>query len=180
MSTPELQDLTSSEPLSLAEEYEMRSKWENDSDKLTFIILRRDLYESCQAEASKKELESMIGDVNLFLNESETIGDVCVETGELEIMIADKANRGLGFGSEALGLLINYCLKHLTHISTYVAKINENNSSSINMFEKKFGFQQYDHIRVFKQVCLKLEIDQSVRDFFEEKFKLSHVVENYF
>ena len=68
MSSKEIQELTSSEPLSLEEEYNMQETWLKDDDKLTFIVLRRDFYES-KTESNKEEREifSMVGDVNVFL-----------------------------------------------------------------------------------------------------------------
>lgn len=68
MSSKEIQELTSSEPLSLEEEYSMQKSWQEDDDKLTFIVLRRDLYEaSTLATVEERETQSMIGDVNVFL-----------------------------------------------------------------------------------------------------------------
>jgi RimJ/RimL family protein N-acetyltransferase len=161
MSSQEIQDLTSSEPLTLQEEYEMCSKWKYDNDKLTFIILNRDFYENIDNSVNKheKEVKSMVGDVNLFINE-EIIESVNLKVGELEIMIAEKGNRHLGFGKEAIKLMIYYCLRHLNDIKTFIVKITENNLISIRMFEKNFGFLQYDHIKVFNQLCLVLKIDE--------------------
>lgn len=39
MASPELQELTASEPLSLEEEYAMQRAWRDDGDKLTFVLL---------------------------------------------------------------------------------------------------------------------------------------------
>lgn len=166
MSKQEIQDLTSSEPLSLEEEYEMCEKWKNDDDKLTFIILNRDCYENIDntVASSEKEIKSMVGDVNLFVNENEIINNVNMKVGELEIMIAEKVNRGLGFGKEAIKLMIYYSLQHLTDITTFIVKITEDNLASLQMFQKVFGFSQYDHIKVFKQLCLKLKIEDHFLD----------------
>lgn len=160
MSIKEIQELTSSEPLTLEEEYEMQTKWQNDPDKLTFIVLRKDLYEySSSNDNQKREIESMIGDVNCFF-----YGDFDDDNkylGELEIMIVDKQNRGSGFGSESIRLMINYCLSYIENpkIIEFVVKINEENESSINMF-KKIGFQFSKKISVFNQIEYKIEADR--------------------
>lgn len=45
MKSPEIQKLTASEPLSLAEEYAMQRSWREDDDKLTFIIVNKALWD---------------------------------------------------------------------------------------------------------------------------------------
>uniref|UniRef100_A0A915LL80 Uncharacterized protein n=1 Tax=Meloidogyne javanica TaxID=6303 RepID=A0A915LL80_MELJA len=62
MENEELLIATSSEPLTLVEEYEMQKKWQ-DSDKLTFIILDKQTFEA----AGDDEIGSMAGDVNAFI-----------------------------------------------------------------------------------------------------------------
>ena len=169
MSSEEVRELTASEPLSLDDEYAMRDSWEVDDDKLTFIVLRRDTYDTALLAASATapsrrvaecEVLAMVGDVNAFIYEDEE--DASLHFAEMEVMIADKANRGHGFGLEAVYLLINYCAQRLPaslKLTRFVAKIGEQNAASIGMF-KKLGFVQYDHIAVFKLVCLKLDINE--------------------
>jgi len=43
MKDPALQEATASEPLTLAEEYDMQRKWAEDEDKCTFILLDKSL-----------------------------------------------------------------------------------------------------------------------------------------
>lgn len=160
MESKEIQDLTSSEPLSLEEEFDMQTKWQNDPDKLTFIVLRKDLYESSKSnDNQKKEIESMIGDVNCFVYAD--LDDENKYLSELEIMIVDKNNRGLGFGSESIRLMINYCLSYLENpkIFEFVVKITEENESSVNLF-KKIGFQFSKKISVFNQIEYKIDVDR--------------------
>ncbi|KAJ1654406.1 hypothetical protein IWQ61_005657 [Dispira simplex] len=72
--------MTASEPLTLEEEYEMQAKWCNDEDKCTFIILQRT---DSPVETNIKNLDTMVGDVNLFFNSFDNPHEC-----ELEVMIA--------------------------------------------------------------------------------------------
>lgn len=55
------------------------------------------------------------------------------------ILIANSENRGKGYASEALDILINYCFKTLKLHQLY-CNITTDNTKSINLFTKK-GFQ---------------------------------------
>lgn len=57
-------------------------------------------------------LASMIGDVNLFLND---IDDA--HCGEIEIMIAETTTRRKGYGLEALAAFLRYGREYLQSIS---------------------------------------------------------------
>ncbi|XP_017598773.1 PREDICTED: N-acetyltransferase 9 isoform X4 [Corvus brachyrhynchos] len=110
MQSEELQRLTASEPLSLEQEYEMQRSWQDDADthsegaatflfspECTFIVLDAGCWPG-QAEEN-----SMVGDVNLFLTNTED-----PTLGEIEIMIAEPSYRGRGFGKEATLLMMAY------------------------------------------------------------------------
>lgn len=176
MSSQEIQELTASEPLSIEEEYEMQAKWQNDPDKLTFIILRKDLFDENidSKQQSEREVNSMIGDVNCFIiddddeedenhqieNDSKD-GQSQKHQAELEVMIVDTKNRGNGYGIEAVYLMINYCVQYLAdslNIKKFIVKIGETNTSSIKMFAK-LGFVHFKDIKPFQQVCFKLDLN---------------------
>ena len=63
MADPWLQEMTASEPLSIEEEYAMQQSWQQDEAKLTFIVCDRSVRTSLAGS-----VESMVGDVNLFMN----------------------------------------------------------------------------------------------------------------
>ena len=82
-------------------------------------------------------------------------------------MIVDKINRGRGYGIESIRLMINYALKFLKNpkLERFIVKIDENNFASIKMFEK-LGFIQYSYSKIFKQVSLKLDIEDNILNEF--------------
>ncbi|GMT21069.1 hypothetical protein PFISCL1PPCAC_12366 [Pristionchus fissidentatus] len=84
---------TASESLSIEEEYDMQKTWRDDDDKLTFIVLDKEIYYG----SNKCEISSMVGDVNLFISEGRA---------EVEIMIAESSARGKGCGTEKICILI--------------------------------------------------------------------------
>ncbi|XP_056285882.1 N-acetyltransferase 9 isoform X3 [Pseudoliparis swirei] len=99
MESPELQQLTASEPLTLDQEYAMQRSWREDDDKCTFIILAKQQW----ADGSVEEEQCMVGDVNIFLTDPTD-----PTLAELEIMIAEPAHRGKGIGREATHMMMSY------------------------------------------------------------------------
>jgi hypothetical protein len=119
MSSEEIQKQTASEPLTLAEEYEMQRSWQADEDserrrcgdyfclntyssstrtELTFIVLARG---EEQVESPSEVLKSctMAGDVNLFVSERHQEDDESEQhatpaiDAELEVMIAGETEK---------------------------------------------------------------------------------------
>ncbi|WVQ85178.1 hypothetical protein IAT38_007343 [Cryptococcus sp. DSM 104549] len=152
MKSPELLELTASEPLSYEEELEMQRKWHLDEDKLTFILLERlSTASSATPTLTPEELSRcrMVGDVNLFLP------DGLEDDGECEIMIASKNDRRKGFAVEALSLFLRYLTATLPLPPSHlIARIGASNLPSIHLF-KKLGFGVVKHVKVFDEVELR-------------------------
>ena len=66
--------------------------------------------------------------------------DIKNKRAGIGILIQDKANRNLGYGKEALELLMNYCFQTL-HLRQVYANISETNSASLSLFETN-GFEK--------------------------------------
>ncbi|XP_038208687.1 N-acetyltransferase 9 [Zerene cesonia] len=141
MKSEELQQLTASEPLSLAEEYEMQKSWREDDDKCTFIILDKEVFEN-----THNEIGSMIGDTNIFVT------DKTQAQGEIEIMIAEKSDRGKKMGWEAVILMLLYGIEYV-NLKKYEAKISLSNEKSLKMFNK-LGFEEVSRSNVFQEITL--------------------------
>jgi hypothetical protein len=155
----ELQEFTASDPLSLAEEYEMQEKWRLDADKLTFIVCNTQKLldrNTAPAKAVPKiddSADMMIGDVNLFLvsdddDSDSSQGGVRTIIGEVEIMIANPNARGCGNGLAVLRLFLWYIWTYKqgilqectgTSLAYLRVKINASNLPSIRLFER-LGF----------------------------------------
>lgn len=99
-----------------------------------------------------KEVESMVGDVNLFFNDSEEPHEA-----ELEIMIAEPKYRGRGMGKEAVKIMMHYGAYKL-NAKRFAVRIGENNTESVSLFEK-LGFIETGYSEVFKEKTLKLNVE---------------------
>lgn len=168
MQEPAIQEATASEPLSIDEEYEMQQSWRQDHDKLTFIAcLPIPSHPNTNPDAPPSEgtkiqagahdgPERMIGDVNLFLSQSDEDEEGCI--GELELMIAPLSARRRGYGRATIIMFLHYIQTHLLSIlSEYKSKlgsgvekmrhlqlrvkIGSRNNKSIALFES-LGFMK--------------------------------------
>jgi RimJ/RimL family protein N-acetyltransferase len=147
MASPELQEATASEPLSLEAEFEMQRAWAEDEDKLTFIVLDPAAPATPGVEGGGGA--GMAGDVNLFLNDPDDRS-----AGEVEIMIAEPASRRRGLATEALQLFMAYAFGTLG-VSRFVAKIGEANAPSLALFQR-LGFVETRRVAAFREAHLEL------------------------
>ncbi|CAF3445092.1 unnamed protein product [Rotaria socialis] len=153
MENEETRELTASLPLTIDEEYEMQQTWLNDKDKCTFIVLSKEIFDQ-----THDEIESMIGDVNLFLNDLDDI-----HCGEIEIMIPQATERHKGYGIETFYTFIRYAIETL-NITRFVVKIGLQNLPSINLFTKKLQFLEIEKSEVFQETTMERRVDN---DFIE-------------
>ncbi|TRY74793.1 hypothetical protein TCAL_08390 [Tigriopus californicus] len=158
MKSPQLQELTGSEPLDLDEEFAMQKTWRDSPDKCTFIILQKDL------GGLENEIQSMVGDTNLFLSTDED--DSTVIKAEAEIMIAEVSARGRKLGWEALTFMLRYGVDQLK-VGVFEAKIKMGNEPSIRMFSK-LQFQEISRSEVFGEVTLQVSVNENWRTFIHD------------
>ncbi|XP_060833050.1 N-acetyltransferase 9-like protein isoform X3 [Bombus pascuorum] len=153
MKSAELRYFTGSEMLTLEEEFQMQKRWHQDQDKCTFIILEKTAFTT-----SGNEIEAMIGDTNLFFNESDQ-----PNTAEVEIMIANVTYRRKKRGWEAMILMLLYGISVL-NVTKYIAKIKFDNEKSIKMFEK-LGFHKVERSQVFQEYTFEKIVNRDWIDW---------------
>jgi diamine N-acetyltransferase len=121
-------------------------KWENDTAvwvaSNTFTPFSRFVLEQYIASShndlyTNKQLRLMI-----TTREGKDVGAIDLfdfdphhQRAGIGILIADREDRGKGFASEALGLLINYCFVHL-HLHQLYCNVTVNNEESVLLFQK--------------------------------------------
>ncbi|XP_053731686.1 N-acetyltransferase 9 [Synchiropus splendidus] len=152
MKSPELQQLTASEPLTLEQEYDMQKSWREDDDKCTFIILDKQRW----TDPGVDKEQCMIGDVNIFLTDPAD-----TSLAELEVMVAESSFRGKGIGKEVTQMMMHYGVAKLG-IKKFEVKIGLDNKASIALF-KKLNFREVSLCNVFKEVTLELTVSDSVQ-----------------
>ena len=141
MKDPYLQEMTSSEPLTLEEEYDLQKDWEQDPLKWIFLI------------ADRSDDNRVVGDVDLFLHAYLPKGEA-----ELLVMIAEPTARRKGLACQAVALMMQFAIQEF-QIHRFIVKILSKNVPSIKMFEK-LGFKQYEYVEAFDEVCLEYFIQK--------------------
>lgn len=181
MQDPELQAATASEPLTLREEYAMQEAWRTDADKLTFIVCTPPPTEREHITAEQEDApQSMIGDVNLFLNpdaDDEGAEDGKEEQaliGEIEIMIADRTQQGKGMGSEILLAFIWYILQtHTPSMEEYhSSNPNGKKSSSLKYLRAKIDKENVRSTKLFEGVGFR-KVSETPSYFGEIELRLT-------
>ncbi|TNN11064.1 N-acetyltransferase 9-like protein [Schistosoma japonicum] len=158
------------EPLHTLAEFNAQQQWCNSNDRLTFILLNKQLYHDYwllknaknqlidllqfnnekYSDNENAEIFSMIGDVNLFITYSHSINDI---EGELSVMIAESSYRGQGLAAEALAGILEYSGRHLPmKLTSLVAKVSMNNEKSICFFRNRLKFIERSRNTVFNEV----------------------------
>ncbi|KAF4653892.1 N-acetyltransferase 9 [Perkinsus olseni] len=152
----ELRAETESEPLTLEEEYEMQASWRKDEDKLTFIVLDRDV-EPDPNLGTIAAGGGMCGDVNCFVSEiddDEKYPGRVIREGEISVMTAVSSSRHKGIAREAVTMMEDYCRDNL-HIDRFVAKIRLSNHPSRVLF-RSLGYEEVKIVKCFNEVhCIK-------------------------
>ncbi len=168
MKDPYILEMTASEPVSLEEEYSLQKSWEPDTTKCTFIIstTNKDLINMVNekllhegmpalvyADSCNKEEGCIIGDVNIYIvsNPDEPL------RAELEIMIAEKHMRRNGYALGAVRMMMKY-IRDLLNVKFFDVRISLKNTASINLFEKKLGFEKVEISDFFKEIHLELDV----------------------
>lgn len=167
MQSKELQELTASEPLSLEEEYAMQKSWREDEDKCTFLILCRNTYDQ-----TRDEIVALVGDTNLFLSQDP---DTNERVAEAEIMIAESAARGKGYGWEAMLSMMKYATETLS-IDKFEAKIGMDNEKSVQMF-KKMQFKEVKRVEVFREITFERKVTKEWLNWLNNEVELQ--IETY-
>ncbi|KAK5365882.1 hypothetical protein LTR20_009508 [Exophiala xenobiotica] len=209
MRDPEIQQATASEPLTLDEEYAMQQSWRADADKLTFIICRSRsgvVLSASQTREGRLDVDSMIGDVNLFISLAEDEAtSKPILLGELELMIAERSEHRKGYGRSALLAFLQYIIRHEFDIlrefqfqgegaqpspsshtrgqqcrrfDHFAVKIGESNHGSIALFEALRFHKTRDTPSYFGEYELRLGRD-AVDELLSSASSMNKFVEGY-
>lgn len=145
MKDEDIQRLTNSEPLSLAEEHEMQQRWATEDDMLCFII-------------TDAPDGIALGDVNLHLHEDED--NPGKQVAEIGVMVCAKGARRKGHAKNAIMLVLESAFKVL-HVGRVEARIRLDNHPSRTLFTA-MGFEEESMSEIFGEVTMVLTLSQQV------------------
>lgn len=149
----------------------MQSSWRHDSDKLTFITCLP-LPSPATSSLTVGEHDSpshMLGDVNLFLSNSE---DGSSLVGEIELMVAVKSQQGNGYGRASLLALLRYVIEHEEDLLEEFErdKVGENHSGLMEL-RVKIGDTNVRSMGLFKSVGFE-SVDEETNFFGERELRM--------
>ncbi|KFM07817.1 N-acetyltransferase 9, partial [Aptenodytes forsteri] len=157
MQSEELQRLTASEPLSLEQEYEMQRSWQDDADS-------EDLKRFLRVGGSDVTYSSFF--FSLPHHGCSALISILCWSGSRSLP-KKPSYRGRGFGKEATLMMMSYGVRNLG-ITTFEAKIGQENEASICMF-KKLHFKEVAVNSVFQEVTLRLDVSDQERRWLLEQ-----------
>jgi len=175
----------------------MQQSWRADADKLTFIICRSGVALTATREG-RLDVDSMIGDVNLFISLAGDEANRPILLGELELMIAERSEHRKGYGRSALLAFLQYIIRHEMDIlrefqgaqpssqtlghqcrfDHFAVKIGESNHRSIALFEGLGFHKTSDAPSYFEEYELRLARD-GVEELLSSASRMDKFVEGY-
>lgn len=153
------------------------TEWLNDSEVIQFLGLTHRVY-SLLAERRfleetaagtdpwfsiiEKDTDKLIGSCNLFKI------DLINRTGEVGLMIGDKNFWNLGYGEEALSLLVDFAFNYM-NLHNLMLETYSYNSRGIHCYEK-VGFKEIGRRRQTRWINGQL-FDTLVMDILSDEFE---------
>ncbi|OZC09558.1 acetyltransferase, GNAT family [Onchocerca flexuosa] len=103
--------------------------------------------ERLSLEDAGKMIASMVGDINIFLNDS---------IAELTVMIAESEWHRKGLGEEAVRIMLKFAFE-IIGLRIFEVKISDDNISSLKLFQK-IGFFLTSHCSKFHEYTLSIGV----------------------
>ncbi|MFV0516842.1 MAG: GNAT family N-acetyltransferase [Aminipila sp.] len=141
------------------EDCKLFAKWEKDFAVTEFFSMNSDrCYEDILREFFTREVDDTKLQYTICIEEDIPIGRVYISKIDLEsdslditrIYIADKDNRGKGYGEAALRMVLDYCFMNL-HMERVTLDHFEGNNSAAALYNK-LGFK---HEGLARNACKK-------------------------
>src|SRR5699024_597786 len=87
------------------------------------------------------------------------VQDADEAVAEIEIMIAEVAARGRGFGKQAALVMMHFA-HHTVGIRRFEAKIKMSNTQSQRLFAEYFGFRECSRSTVFEEITYECDLSE--------------------